>query len=585
MKWSEALTALSQCGLGALILDLDGQVRKINARGDELLHGDGKLEGAPLPACAVPLLQPVEERVYGNPAFGEYIAHCPTPTLEDLPEGYRFLVFQKADYEACHDMLLSALNQIKESVIICDQDSRIYFLNDAAVRMDGLTNYGVVGEKLPNVYKSQDDKGLLVPWVIEHKQPLRDVRQHYTTCRGRAVDIMASCYPIVQNGQVLGGCSVMEDWSTVDELHKKIIDLQEKLLHVTKEGGKKAHKNVLKAKYHFEDIIFASDAMAALMQRCRHVAKSSSSILIYGETGTGKELVAQSIHNASSRADGPFLAINCAAIPENLLEGILFGMEKGAYTGAEQRPGLFEQADGGTLLLDEINSMNINLQPKLLRVLQEGTVRRVGGMTEHPVDVRVLSNMNITPQQALEEHKLRRDLFYRLGVVDLRVPPLRERMEDVPLLAKHFIMLYNQKLNKNVRNVDAQVLELFQSYNWPGNVRELQHAIEFAMNVLPDDRNMITLDYIPENIVQVQQEEKDAFYPVQPGLIAPYDKPKRDKYAKKRTLREVERAAVCQALRHHQGNISAAARQLGMSRQNLQYRIKRDGIDLNEFLS
>ena len=148
MKWSEALTALSQCGLGALILDLDGQVRKINARGDELLHGDGKLEGAPLPACAVPLLQPVEERVYGNPAFGEYIARCPTPTLEDLPEGYRFLVFQKTDYEACHDMLLSALNQIKESVIICDQDSRIYFLNDAAVRMDGLTNYGVVGEKL-----------------------------------------------------------------------------------------------------------------------------------------------------------------------------------------------------------------------------------------------------------------------------------------------------------------------------------------------------------------------------------------------------------------------------------------------------
>ena len=584
MKSTEALTLLSQCNLGALVLNPDGRVLDINARGDQLLHGEGKLKGAPLPAYCMPLLQSGTERVYSNPAFGEYVMPCPAPEVEGLPEGCRLVVFQKADYEACHDMLLSTLNQINESVIVCDKESRIYFLNDAAVRMDGLTNYGVVGEKLDKVYQSQDGDGLRVPWVIEHREAVRDFRQHYTTFRGKSVDIMASCYPIVQNGQILGGCSVMQDWSAVDQLHKKVIDLQEKLLHLTKDGGRHSHKNVLKAKYHFDDIVFASDAMAALIHRCRHVAQSSSSVLIYGETGTGKELIAQSIHNASKRSNGPFLAINCAAIPENLLEGILFGTEKGAYTGAEQRPGLFEQADGGTLLLDEINSMNLNLQPKLLRVLQEGTVRRVGGMTERPVNVRVLSNMNITPQQALQEHKLRRDLFYRLGVVDLRIPPLRERLEDIPLLAKHFIMHYNQKLNKSVRTIDNQVLELFQGYNWPGNVRELQHAIEYAMNVLPDDRNLITLEYIPENISQLQKEEAEGFYPVAPSFAPGLEPAKPTRQTRKRTLREVERAAVCQALRAQHGNISAAARQLGMSRQNLQYRIKRDSIDLNDFL-
>ena len=154
--------------------------------------------------------------------------------------------------------------------------------------------------------------------------------------------------------------------------------------------------------------------MRVLVDRCKQVAKSSSSVMIYGETGTGKELFAQSIHNASRRAQGPFLAINCAAIPENLLEGLLFGTEKGAYTGAESHPGLFEQANGGSLLLDEINSMNINLQPKLLRVLQEGTVRRVGSTRERKVDVRVLSNINIPPEEALAAHKLRQDLYFRL---------------------------------------------------------------------------------------------------------------------------------------------------------------------------
>ena len=588
MKWTEALCVLSQSGLGALVLDQAGMILAVNETGNRLLHGEGKLKGRRLPDLAMPLLQPVEDKVYANPAFGEYLRRSPEPLVDDLPSGTRLLVFHKASQEAGYDLMRGVLNRINQSVILCDDKSRIVYLNDAAVHMDSLTNTSVLGKTIPEVYKSRDDHGLLVPWVIENRKPVLDVRQHYATLLGKEVDITASCYPLVQNGQVLGGCSIMEDWSRVDSLHRQIIDLQEKLLQLTqgkrKEGGT---SSVLRAKYHFSDIIHASPVMAQLIQRAKHMAHSDSNVLIYGETGTGKELIAQSIHNESKRAKGPFLAINCAAIPENLLEGILFGTEKGAYTGAEKRPGLFEQADGGTLLLDEINSMNMNLQPKLLRVLQEGRARRVGGTQEYSVDVRVLSNMNVAPREALKDGKLRLDLFYRLGVVDLRVPPLRERKEDIPLLVKHFIGIYNRKLKKNVENVDAACLQAFADHSWPGNVRELQHAIEFAMNVLPNDRNMISPDYLPDNIwLDGDRKQELAARPMRRPAVVP-DRPKPEKdYStppkhNRRTLREVELAAVEQALRQHRGNISAAARQLGMSRQNLQYRIRRDGIDID----
>ena len=247
--------------------------------------------------------------------------------------------------------------------------------------------------------------------------------------------------------------------------------------------------------------------------------------------------------------------------------------EKGAYTGAERREGLFEQANHGTLLLDEINSMNISLQSKLLRVLQDGMVRHVGGVSEIRVDVRVLSNTNVPPYQAMEENKLRRDLFYRLGVVNLNIPPLRERMEDIPLLAKCFILNFNRKLLKNVIDIDAEVLNVFNSYDWPGNVRELQHAIEYAMNIMPEDVSTIILEYIPEHIL---------------GGQAP-DIPIELKSSKEPSLENImsnmEYRMLCKTLKENNGNISKTARVLGMSRQNIQYRIKRNKIDVQALIS
>lgn len=568
MKYQEAMSVLSQSGLGALVMESDSRILAVNQAGDALLHGAGKLEGKLLSEIALPLSMESEKPMYATVVFGEYLLRCPTPEVENLPLHTQMVVFRNATADAMQDILMNVVNQLSEALFVCDADSRILFLNDAGVRMESMDLRDIRGARTEDVYQMRDGSKNNVPEVIRTRKPKLNHRQYYTTRYGKDVDIVSNNYPIVQNGQILGGFSVMEDWSRMDSLHKQILELQEKLRNHTA-SGKSHTASKLTAKYTFDDIVHISEPMRHVVSRCKQVAKSDSSVMIYGETGTGKELLAQSIHNASRRKDGPFLAINCAAIPENLLESLLFGTEKGAYTGAERRPGLFEQADGGTLLLDEINSMNLGLQAKLLRVLQEGTVRRVGGATEISVDVRVLSNTNIPPYQAMEENKLRRDLFYRLGVVNITIPPLRERKEDIPLLVKTFIMQCNQKLERNIRDADHNVLDVFYAYDWPGNVRELQHAVEHAMNVLPDAYSMITAEYIPEHIGGAAGQAEQS---------AP-DK-QRDSLAS--TMKDMEYNTICRVLRETGGNISESARMLQMSRQKLQYRIKRHRIDVQK---
>lgn len=573
MKYLDAMEVLSPCGLGVVLLSEDNRILSVNEAGDRLLHGDGNLVGIPMPEAAALLCEESDPARYVNIAFGEYLCRCEAPEVSDLPSGTRLIVFRMATNDACHDMLISALNGISEGVILFDEEERLYLLNDAAVNMDAIVTSDVLGKHVSEIYHMQDGQLLGIPQVIRDKRPRLNLRQYYTTCFGKNVDIVANISPIVQHGQTLGAFNVIEDWTTASELHKQIIDLREKLLIQSSAAGTK-EKSTLTAKYHFEDIIHISEAMNKVIIRCQQIAQSDSSVMIYGETGTGKELLAQSIHNASRRAKGPFLAINCAAIPDNLLEGLLFGTEKGAYTGAESRAGLFEQANGGTLLLDEINSMNILLQSKLLRVLQDGMIRRVGDAKEIHVDVRVLSNLNIPPYQAIEENKLRRDLFYRLGVINITIPPLRNHKEDIPLLCKKFILRFNQKLLKNVRDIDRGTRELFHAYHWPGNIRELEHAIEHAMNILPNDQSLITVDYIPDHILN-------------PGEVPFAREPKAEEsenYLNK-TIKHTECQMLRKALLENGGNISKTARSFGISRQNLQYRIRRCGIDVKELVT
>lgn len=567
MKYQEAMEYLDECKLGAILVAEDGRIVECNQVAMRLLNGEGDIKNKPVDLVVKFFAMEGRGIVYANVGFGRYIKQCPAPAPENLPTGSKMIVFQDATQEIIYEMLVKVINKLKESVILCDEYSRIIMLNEAAIRMDSLPMENVLGESLGSVYHMQSDSYLAIPKVIENKQPLLELRQHYTTFYGKSVDIVADNYPIVEGGQTLGGFSVMQDWSQIDELNRRIIDLQSQLLEKATPGTKQKAGQVLNVKYSFKDIIHISPIMHEVVEKCRQAAKSDSSVMFCGETGTGKELFSQSIHGASRRADMPFLAINCAAIPENLLESMLFGTEKGAYTGAERREGIFEQANGGTLLLDEINSMSMSLQSKLLRVLQDGMVRRVGGTTEIKVDVRVLSNTNMPPYQAIEENRLRQDLFYRLGVVNINLPPLRERKDDIHLLTIHFIENLNKRLLKNVSDIDSATLELFHAYNWPGNVRELQHAIEHAMNVMAEECSLITPAHVPEHI----------FYNVNGYKSNKVDE-QETSVSLPQILDDVERRVLSRALQEHHGNISRAAQELGVSRQNLQYRLKKQGI-------
>ncbi|MGN1014819.1 MAG: sigma-54 interaction domain-containing protein [Butyricicoccus sp.] len=566
MNYKEVMNVLSQAGMGALLLSREGRILEINETGDRLLHGKGALVGERLKEIAPELCAQGKAPRYQNIAFGEYLLRCSSPEADDLPERTELVVFRDATNDACHDMLVDVVNQLSECVSLYDAEGRVYLLNDAVVQMESIITQDVRGDLVTDLYKTSDESELPLPQVLRTKRPIVNKRMRYTTRFGREMDVVASDYPLMRNGQVLGGVCIMEDCSTIDSLQKQIIDLQQKL---TEQQGKKKvskTKSSLTAKWNFGDIVYNSANMKRVITQCSRVAKNDSAVMIYGETGTGKEMFAQSIHNASGRRNGPFLAINCAAIPENLLESLLFGTEKGAYTGSERRPGLFEQASGGSLLLDEINSMDISLQSKLLRVLQEGSLRRVGGAEEIQVDVRVLSAINIPPQQAIQENKLRQDLYYRLGVVNITVPPLRERREDILLLSKTFVMQCNKKMGRSISGIDEDTLEVFRTYNWPGNVRELQHAVEHAMNVLPDDASFISPQYLPAHILSEQNKPESAERQGDSSLNS--------------RMRGMERSAICAVLRENNGNISASARQLEMSRQNLQYRIKRYKIDV-----
>jgi arginine utilization regulatory protein len=305
--------------------------------------------------------------------------------------------------------------------------------------------------------------------------------------------------------------------------------------------------------------------------------------MLYGETGTGKELFAQAIHNASDRSAGRYTAVNCAAIPENLLEGILFGTSKGAFTGAKNKLGLFESTSGGTLFLDELNAMPIGLQAKILRVIQERKVRRLGSLQEREIDLKIISSVDREPHRAISENHLRPDLYYRLGVVFIPIPPLRERKEDIELLARHFVMKHSRVLNRQVTDISEDVLSLFQGYDWPGNVRELEHIIEGAINLV------VSSDTIERRHLQAhpntwrrlkKQRERVAESKAvssegdQKADVREVDPP----MGLRAQQAEQEREMLSAALADHGGNVTRAAKSIGISRQLFSYKMKKHGI-------
>jgi two-component system response regulator AtoC len=327
-------------------------------------------------------------------------------------------------------------------------------------------------------------------------------------------------------------------------------------------------------RFGFDQIIGKSKAITEMIVLARKVAASeASSVLLLGESGTGKDLVANAIHYSSSRADQPFIAINCAAIPSTLIESELFGHEKGAFTDARARKeGLFEQAQGGTLFLDEIGELELGLQAKLLRIFEEAAFRRVGGLKDIPLDVRLIAASNRDLKAESSAGRFRIDLYYRLSVIQIDLPPLRDRGDDVLLLADFYISHFNRRLRKRVRGLAQEVQEIFRGYHWPGSVRELRNVIERVM--ILEDSELITTDWLPRGLIV----EKPTASPTS-SVAAKQEADSSPSLFQLPTggidLEDVELSLVRQAIERSAGNQTRASELLGISRDQLRYRLKK----------
>lgn len=340
-----------------------------------------------------------------------------------------------------------------------------------------------------------------------------------------------------------------------DKLHLTL-DRARKMARLQREN--RELRRAVEQTFRFENLVGSSEAMRRLYELLELTAPTMSTALINGETGTGKELVARAIHYNSPRREAPFVTVNCGALPDSLVEAELFGHRKGAFTGADSnRPGKFEAADGGTLFLDEVGEIPLELQPKILRALQTGEIDRIG--QDHPsrVDVRIVAATNSDLEQAVSEGTFRRDLYYRLAVVQITVPPLRERRDDIPLLAQHFLARFSERNQRSGLRFPPQVFSLFDRYPWPGNVRELENAVERMVVLSRDD--VLSLDALPDQIVGATETDQAPVRLPDGGV----------------DFESLERDFIQQALRRTQGNQTQAARLLGLTRSTLLYRMQK----------
>jgi DNA-binding NtrC family response regulator len=468
----------------------------------------------------------------------------------------------------------AALKSGKEKILIVDDDQAIRWALAEALRSWDYqpVDAGTVAAGVA-AFESEEPAAVLLDIDLPDGSgldALREIKQRQPD----AVVIMITANVVLQNtiSALRGGAY---------DFVGKPVNLEE--LRVTIRNGIEAsrlRREVTQVRrerarqFSFDQIIGESPAVRRMLNLARKVAESeASSVLLQGESGTGKDLVAKAIHYGSRRAESPFVAINCAAIPSTLIESELFGYEKGAFTDAKARKeGLFEQAEGGTLFLDEIGELELGLQAKLLRVLEEGTFRRVGGLKDIPLDVRVVAASNRDLKAEGERGTFRVDLYYRLSVIQIDIPPLRERGDDILLLTDHYVKTFGERLRlkKKIRGLAPDVRETFLAYAWPGNVRELRNVVERAL--ILEDGDLITTEYLPRDLAGGREPSARAASAAAGG----------DAGARAFTLppegislEELEDSLVRQAVERSGGNQTRAAELLGISRDQLRYRLKK----------
>lgn len=454
------------------------------------------------------------------------------------------------------------LDQLEEGITVIDDHGTILFYNRKAGEVESIEPGSIINKRVHDIWNVDENTSTLLT-SLRTKRTLNHRETQFST-NGKAITSLTRTVPLLLDGNIEGAMEISKDITEQKQLSETIMQLQKQVKGET-EALRPTPSQKNNTRFQFENIIFSSREMAQAVEQARRSARSKSNILIIGETGTGKELFAQSIHNESPRKNKPFIAQNCAALPESLLESLLFGTTAGSFTGAVDRPGLFEQAHNGTLMLDEINSMSPNLQAKLLRLLQERKVQRLGSAKLIDIDVRVIATMNEEPLEAISNGRMREDLYYRLGVVNLVIPPLRNRKDEIRILTEFFINKHADLLDVSVDGLEPDIYQYFANYHWPGNVRQLEHVIEGCLNLVYDERT-IGYDHLPPIFKnKIQQHESRMVN----------DRSLEYSGSLPEQIERLERIMIEQAMNSTKGNITKAGEQLGISRQNLNYKLKK----------
>lgn len=475
---------------------------------------------------------------------------------------------------------------ISLGVIVIDESGNCVYINALQRNMDGFGNRIVLGEHISKFYTPHTFATLPILQCLGTGTPILKKSYWYKTTTNKLINSVNDLVPLFENGRIDGAIAFSSIYGLSAMAQKSEPSRKAS-------NPREGHDSV--ALHSFDSIIGSAPLLKKGMDTAQAAARTSSHVMIWGESGTGKELFAQAIHTEGVRKNKPFIPVNCSAIPENLLEGLMFGTVKGAFTDAVDRPGLFENADGGTLLLDEINSMPLGLQAKLLRAVQENTIRRVGSQKEIPIDVRIISILNEHPLKALEKGTLRSDLYYRLAVVGISVPPLRERKEDILYLADYFLCTSQLNPSGSPVRLSDKVCSMFVNYIWPGNIRELQNVIEGSLAIL-DGGALIYPEHLSQQLLEsyaAQKSGKTGPPPAPPphNAVTPYQKAKPPYYdytdvetalspmPLKSHMMEYEKSCIKNVLKFTGGNVAKAARILQMKPAALHYRIHLLGLD------
>ncbi|SCY21444.1 sigma-54 interaction domain-containing protein [Alkaliphilus peptidifermentans] len=456
-------------------------------------------------------------------------------------------------------------DNIDDGIFVVNKGGEVVFYNESADNQAGVNFENAIGKNILEIFPKLTKESSTLLRVMEMKEPIIGHIQSYYNYNLKKVTIISTTYPVFENGDIIGAIEISKDLNKYGEFNDKIDKIRNS-------KGKKIIKE--ETPHDLDAIIGESQSITRLKDKIKKIAASSSPVIVSGETGTGKEMVVQSIHNLSERSKAPFVAQNCAAIPVTLLESILFGTSVGSFTDSKDSPGIFELADKGTLFLDEINSMDTFLQAKLLRVIQDGHIRRIGDKYTRRVDVRVIAAMNVRPLEAVKTGKLREDLFYRLNVLNIEIEPLRDRGEDIIVLTDYFIKKFNRKFQKNIKGISEKALEALLNHDWPGNVRELEHAIEHGM--LMAEGTIIGSEDLPAmvNTVVFKSYADNFLDDCKPEM----DKPLKE------MVSAFEKQVIQKALAEKSYSITDTAKLLGIPRQTLHYKINNLNIEISKDL-